>query len=118
MRRLANISQIITGVPIGVTSGAALVYAIVGLGADARSRLLENTATVLLAIAIYASPGRGSATAAAAVTDATAIAVPVLLVMTKPFLVEMLLQLHVAQPPIHHFDQILMYSLIVLLHRH
>ncbi|EZA57201.1 hypothetical protein X777_01807 [Ooceraea biroi] len=86
-----------------------MIAAIAGPGADTGPGLLQDAATMLLAVAIDASPGRGDATA-----STTGVAVPMLLTAML-FLVEMLLQLHVAQSPVHHSDEVLMYLLVVVL---
>lgn len=102
----------IVGISI-VTGGG---YAALVEDAVTRPGLPQDAATMLWTTTIDASLGR-DATAGATATTAAAVAVSMLLVM--PFLVEMLLQLHVAQTPIHHPDQVLMHPhLIVLLHRH
>lgn len=114
MRRLADVSQIVSGIPIIIAGGAVLVTAITipatnaiaGSRAYAGSGLLQDTATMLLTGRIDAPSGRRDIAAAAA-----AVA------MMSLLLVEMLLQLHVAQPPVHHLDQVLMHSLIVVRHR-
>ena len=94
MCRLADVSQIVAGIPIVVAGSAALISAaaattasIARPGADAGSGLLQDAATVLLAAAINAPSGRGDAAATTAVT------VPVMLPL---LLIELLLQLHVA----------------------
>lgn len=101
VRRLADVAQMIAGIPIVAGGGGAALAE----GAVAGPGLLQDAATVL--VAIDAPPGRAGAAGAAT----AAAAAPVM-----PFLVEVLLQLHVAQPPVHHPDQILVHPLIVLLH--
>lgn len=110
VRRLAHVAQMIAGIPIVAGGGRAAIVedAVAGPG------LLQDAAAMLRTVAIDASPG-GDAAAAAAAATAAAAAVPMLLVV--PFLVEMLLQLHVAQTPVHYPDQVLMHPLIILLHR-
>lgn len=97
VRRLADVSQIIAGIPIVVAPAAVFIStayassAIAGPGADAGSGLLQDAAAMLLAAAIDAPSGRRDAGAAVAMS------------MTVPlFFVEMLLQLHIAQPPVHY----------------
>lgn len=98
VRRLADVSQIVAGIPIVVASGAIFIstaYAssVAGSGTDAGSGLLQDATAMLLAAAIDAPSGRRDTAAAVAVS------------MTVPlFFVEMLLQLHVAQSPIHQPD--------------
>lgn len=118
MRRLADVSQIVAGIPIVVAGGAILVSAaatasVAGPGADAGSGLLQDAATMVLAVAIDAPSGRGdtAATTAAAATVAVPMTLPLLLVELR------LLQLHVAQPSVHHLDQVLMHPLVFLRHR-
>lgn len=102
VRRLADVSQIVAGIPIVVAGSAVLVSAaattasVDGPGADAGSGLLQDTATMLLAGAIDAPSGRGDTAATTA-----AIAVPMMLPL---LLEELLLQLHIAQSSIHHPD--------------
>lgn len=79
VRRLADVSQIVAGIPIVVVGSAALISAaatasIAGPGADAGSGLLQDTATMLLAAAIDAPSGRGDTAATTA-----AVAVPMML---------------------------------------
>jgi len=57
---------------------------------------------MLLAVAIDAPSGRG---------DTAAVTVPMMLPL---LLVELLLQLHVAQPSIHQSDQVLMHPLVFI----
>jgi len=98
VRCLTDISQVVVGIPIIIVGGAILVIpaAITGPGADTGLGLLQDAATMLLSIAIDASPGRGNA--------AAGIAVPMLLTESMLLFVKMLLQLHIAQSPIHQPD--------------
>lgn len=96
---MADVSEIVAGIPIVVAPGAIFIgtayasSAVARPGAYAGSGLLQDAAAMLLAAWIDAPSGRGDAAAAVAVS------------MTVPlFLVELLLQLHIAQPPVHHSD--------------
>jgi len=98
VRCLADVSQIVVGISI-IIVGAAIIEisaAITGPGADTGPGLLQDAATILLSVAIDASPGRGNA--------AAGIAVPMLLTESMLLFVEMLLQLHIAQSPVHQSD--------------
>lgn len=97
MRCLTDVPQIITGVTIVPTVRATVRSPYAG---SRRFRLVNDTAPLLLAVPIDALPRRAGVVA--------------FLGLQIGF-VEVLLQLDVAQPAVHHLDQILMDTAIVLL---